>query len=160
MTVRLPDGTTVPIDDTTQIVTGSVVDTRQGAVRLSTSGAGGKLESGVFSDGLFRVTQSTGKRPITELKLVEKLSCPKARGAQTARKRKRKRRLWGDATGNYRTRGQYGSAVNTGTKWMTEDSCRGTLFRVSRGVIRVTPNGSRRSVRVRAGHRYLVRRKP
>ena len=44
--------------------------------------------------------------------------------------RKKKRRLWGDATGNFRTRGRYGSAVNTGTKWMVEDRCDGTLFRV------------------------------
>ena len=160
VTVRLPDGRTVPIDQATQIVTGSVIDTRQGAVRLDSRGAHGKLETGVFSEGLFRVTQTTGKRPITELKLVEKLSCPKAKRAQAARKRKRKRRrhLWGDAKGDYRTRGQYGSAVNTGTKWLVEDRCDGTLFRVVRGVIVVTPNGSHKTVRVRAGHRYVVRR--
>jgi hypothetical protein len=159
VTVRLPDGRTVPIGDATQIVTGSVVDTRAGAVRLSVS-AGGKLESGVFSDGLFRVTQSTGRHPVTELRLVEKLDCPRAKGARAAthRRKKRKRSLWGDAKGSFRTRGQYGSAVNTGTKWLTEDRCDGTLFRVARGVIRVTPNGSHRSVLVRAGRQYLVRR--
>ena len=162
VTVRLPDGTTVPIDQATQIVTGSVIDTREGAVRLQSRGSGGKIETGVFSDGLFRVTQTKQRRPVTVLTLVEKLSCPKATGAQAAatRKKRRKRRLWGDAHGDYRTRGLYGSAVNTGTKWMTEDSCAGTLFRVTRGVIRVTPNGSRRTLTVRAGHQYLVRRKP
>jgi hypothetical protein len=158
VTVRLPDGTTVPIDAAAQIATGSVVDTRKGAVRLVSRGARGKIESGVFFDGLFRVTQSTGKRPVTELRLVEKLSCPKAKGADAARKRRKKRRLWGDATGSYRTRGLYGSAVNTGTKWMTEDRCDGTLFRVDRGVIGVRRNGAQRTVRVRAGHQYLIRR--
>jgi hypothetical protein len=159
VTVRLPGGRTVPIEEATQIVTGSVIDTRAGAVRLDTRGAHGKIETGVFSDGLFRVTQTSGKRPVTQLALVETLSCPKAKRAQSARKRKhRRRRLWGDAKGDYRTRGQYGSAVNTGTKWMTEDRCDGTLFRVARGVIKVTPNGSHKSVRVRAGHKYLVRR--
>ncbi len=159
VTVRLPGGTTVPIDDATQIVTGSVVDTRAGAVRLSVS-AGGKLQTGVFSDGLFRVTQSTGKHPVTELQLVEKLDCSPAKGARAATKKKKRRRsLWGDAKGSFRTRGQYGSAVNTGTKWLTEDRCDGTLFRVARGVIKVTPNGSHRSVLVRAGRQYLVRRR-
>ena len=62
VTVRLPDGRTVPLDDATQIVTGSVIDTRKGAVRLESRGAGGKLESGVFSDGLFKVTQ-TDRQP-------------------------------------------------------------------------------------------------
>jgi hypothetical protein len=135
------------------------VDTRAGAVRLNASSAGGKVDTGVFSDGLFRVTQTTGKHPVTELQLVEKLDCPRAKGARAATKKKRKRRLWGDAKGSFRTRGQYGSAVNTGTKWMTEDRCDGTLFRVSRGVIRVTPNGAHRSVLVRAGRQYLVRRR-
>ena len=149
-------------DEEGRFFTGSVIDTREGAVRLQSRGSGGKIETGVFSDGLFRVTQTKQRRPVTVLTLVEKLSCPKATGAQAAatRKKRRKRRLWGDAHGDYRTRGLYGSAVNTGTKWMTEDSCAGTLFRVTRGVIRVTPNGSRRTLTVRAGHQYLVRRKP
>ena len=62
---------------------------------------------------------------MTELRLVEKLACPKAKGARaTTTRKKRKRRLRGDARGSYRTRGQYGSAVNTGTKWLTEDRLR------------------------------------
>ncbi len=159
VTVRLPDGRTIPIEEAAQIETGSVVDTRQGAVRLVARGAGGRIESGVFSEGLFRVTQTTGRRPVTDLRLVEKLSCPKGKRADAARRRKkRKRRLWGDASGTYRTRGLYGSAVNTGTKWMTEDRCDGTLFRVQRGTIRVKRNGARRAVRVRAGRQLLIRR--
>jgi hypothetical protein len=159
VTVRLPDGRTVPVDEAAQIETGSVVDTRQGAVRLESRGAGGRIDSGVFSAGLFRVTQSTGRRPVTELRLVERLSCPKAKSADTARRRKkRKRRLWGDARGTYRTRGQFGSAVNTGTHWMIEDRCDGTLFRVKRGAIEARRNGARRAVRVRAGHQLLIRR--
>jgi hypothetical protein len=159
VTVRLPDGRTVVLDETVQIVTGSVVDTRKGTVRLTGEGAGGNIETGVFSHGLFRVTQTKGKRPVTDLKLVEKLArCPKRGKAAAAAKRKRKRRLWGDANGTYRTRGRYGNAINNGTKWLIEDRCDGTLFRVARGSIRVRRNGSNRAVRLRAGDSRLVKR--
>ena len=147
----------MPLEEATQIPTGSVVDTRAGAVRLALRGAGGKIESGVFSEGVFRVTQSTGAKPITELALTEKLDCPKAATARAATGKKRKRRLWGDATGNFRTRGRYGSAVNSGTKWMVEDHCDSTVFRVDRGVILVSKTGSRKTVRVKAGHQYRIR---
>ncbi len=157
VTVKLPDGRTVPLDDATQIVTGSVIDTRKGAVRLESRGAGGKLDSGVFSEGLFKVTQTGGTKPITELALVEPLSCPKAKRANAAAAKKKKRRLWGDAKGNFRTRGRYGSAVNTGTKWMVEDRCDRTLFKVERGTILVSKNGARKTVRVRAGRTHVIR---
>ena len=162
MTVRLPDGRTVPIEEASQIESGSVVDTRQGAVRLTSEGAGGEIQTGVFSDGLFKVTQTTGTKPVTELTLVEKLApCGKgARGSAAAKKKKRKKKrsLWGDADGDYRTRGRYGDAINDGTRWLTQDSCAGTLFRVTRGAIRVHRKGKRKTVRVKAGHSYLVRR--
>ena len=79
--------------------------------------------------------------------------------ARTPRPRsKKKRRLWGDATGNFRTRGRYGSAVNTGH----EVDGRGPLRRhaVPRrraGRSSSRKNGSRETVRVRAGRQYLVR---
>jgi hypothetical protein len=157
VTVRLPNGTTVPLDEATQIVTGSVIDTRAGAVRLESRGARGRVESGVFSDGLFKVTQTTGSKPITQLDLVEPLSCPKAKRSTASQRKKKKRRLWGDATGNFRTRGRYGSAVNTGTRWMVEDRCDRTIFKVERGTIAVTKNGSRRAVRVKAGRQHVIR---
>jgi hypothetical protein len=158
VTVRLPNGRTVPVDEATQIPTGSVIDTRAGAIRLDSRGAQGRTETGVFYDGLFKVTQSTGSKPVTQLELVEPLSCPKANRATGSQRKKKKRRLWGNATGNFRTRGRYGSAVNTGTKWMVEDRCDRTIFKVEQGTIAVSRNGSRRTVRVKAGRRYTVRR--
>lgn len=158
VTVRLPDGRTVRIDDLAAIESGSVIDTRQGAARLTSEGAGGELDSGVFSDGLFRVTQTRGRKPVTELRLVEPLAaCPKRGRASVAAKRKKKRRLWGDADGSFRTRGNYGNAINDGTRWLTEDRCNGTFFRVTRGKILVRRNGKRKAVRVRAGRSHLVR---
>jgi hypothetical protein len=158
VTVRLPDGRTVTIDEAAQIEAGSVIDTRKGAVRLTSEGAGGALETGVFSEGLFKVTQSRGRRPVTELRLVERLAaCPKRGKANAAARRKKKRRLWGDADGSYRTRGRYGNAINDGTRWLSEDRCDGTFFRVARGTILVRRNGKRKAVQVRAGRSHLVR---
>ena len=85
VTVRRPGGRTVRLREGAQIPTGSVVDTRRGTVRLFSTGAGGKIQSALFFDGLFRVTQTKGAKPLTDLKLVEKLArCPQARqeGAQ------------------------------------------------------------------------------
>ena len=40
---------------------------------------------------------------------------------------------------------------------MVEDRCDRTLFKVERGTILVRKNGSRKTVRVRAGHQYVIR---
>ena len=158
VTVRLPNGKTVRLEDAEQIPTGSVVDTRKGTVRLFSTGPGGKVQNAIFFDGLFKVTQTRGAKPLTTLKLVEKLArCPTAkRGAQTSAKR-RKRRLWGDGKGSFRTSGRRSAATVSGTKWLVEDSCAGTLTRVVRGKVRVRDFKKRKTVTVKAGKRYLAR---
>ena len=91
VTVRLPDGRTVPLDDATQIVTGSVIDTRKGAVRLDSRGAGGKLESGVFSDGLFKVTQTHGRQAGDRARRSSSRSTARRPSAATAPRERRRR---------------------------------------------------------------------
>ena len=54
-----------------------------------------------------------------------------ARRASAATKPK-SRKLWGDGKGKFRTRGQYAAATVRGTKWLVQDSCSGTLTRVTR----------------------------
>jgi hypothetical protein len=151
----------VPVSALKQIPTGSTVDTRKGKVELTVEGANGKKESGKFFDGLFKVTQSGGKKPLTTLTLVEKLrACPRktsAKKATTARKRPKTRSLWGDGHGDFRTRGRRSAATVSGTKWNVSDSCAGTLTRVARGVVKVRDFGKKKTVTVRAGHRYLAR---
>jgi hypothetical protein len=39
------------------------------------------------------------------------------------------RQLWGNAHGNYTTKGRYGSASVSGTIWLTQDRCNGTFFK-------------------------------
>ena len=75
-----------------------------------------------FYDGIFKLGQTKGATPITTLKLVEKLSCPKKAKASAAAKKKKKRKLWGDGSGKFRTEGSYSSATVRGTKWLVQDT--------------------------------------
>ena len=58
------------------------------------------------------------------------------KAAITAAKR-RTRKLWGQAKGNFRTVGRYAAATVRGTKWLTEDMCAGTLIRVVEHTVKV-----------------------
>jgi hypothetical protein len=152
--VKLP-GTSkfVELDAKRGIPVGSTVDTKKGTVELtSIPKAGGKPETARFYDGIFRISQSRG---VTTLTLVEKLAaCPK-NGAGAAAKKPKTRRLWGDGKGNFRTSGKYSAATVRGTKWLVQDSCAGTLTRVTQGSVTVTDR--RKRIIVRAGKRYLAK---
>jgi len=154
--IKRPGGNFVDLGRASQIPTGSTVDTRKGTVELTSTAKGGKTQKARFFQGLFKVTQSRGKTPITSLTLNEKLArCSKK--AKTSAKKKRKRRLWGDGKGNFRTSGRRSAATVTGTKWLVEDSCAGTLTRVARGTVKVRDFGRKKTLKVKAGHRYMAR---
>ena len=90
---------------------------------------------------------------------MEKLSCPKRGKASAAAKRKKKRRLWGDGQGKFRTEGSYSSATVRGTKWLVQDRCTSTLTRVVRGRVSVRDFVKKKTVLVRAGKKYIARAK-
>ena len=52
--------------------------------------------------------------------------------------------------------GRYAAATVRGTKWMVQDSCAGTLVRVTQGVVSVRDQVRSKTVTVRAGKRYLA----
>ena len=141
--------------DSQQIPVKSTVDTTKGQITLV---AAGRKQKAWFYDGLFKFGQSRGSRPLTTLSLTAKLSCGRGNSAYTAAKRK-KRRLWGDGKGRFRTKGSFSSATVRGTKWLTEDRCDGTLTRVKKGTVTVRDFARNRTVILRAGQRYLARRK-
>ena len=118
----------VDLDETQGIPTGSIVDTRKGTVEPTSVRRNGKPpEKAKFYDGLFKVTQSKG---ITDLALVEELACPKKGKAAMAAKKVKKRKLWGDGKGAFRTSGRYSAATVRGTKWLIEDTCTTTTVTV------------------------------
>ena len=138
-----------------QIPVGTTVDTTKGRVTIVAAGD----QTADFYDGIFRIGQTRAATPLTTLKLVEKLRCPRAGKASIAAKRKKKRRLWGDGSGKFRTEGKHSAATVVGTKWLVEDRCTTTLTRVVSGVVSVRDFGKRKTVRVRAGKKYVARAK-
>ena len=134
---------------------GSTVNTKKGAVELtSLSAPGAPPQTAVFSEGIFRISQ---RGNVTELKLTEALApCPKR--ARAAAKKPKTRKLWGKGRGRFRTAGIYSAATVRGTRWLTQDSCSGTLTRVTEGVVSVRDNVKGKTVIVRAGKSYTARR--
>jgi hypothetical protein len=138
---------------------GTTVDTRGGRVTLIAAGKGGQAD---FYDGLFKIGQTAGKRPLTTLTLTEPLSCPKAKRAASASasaKKKKTRKLWGKGKGAFRTQGKYSAATVRGTQWLVTDRCDSTTTRVVQGVVSVRDVVKRRTVTVRKGKSYTARRK-
>ena len=140
-----------------QLPVGTTVDVTKGRVTLvaAANKAGGTMQGG-FYDGTFKFTQTKGAKPLTSLRLTDKLSC--GSGKANAAAKKRKRRLWGDGKGRFRTTGSYSSATVRGTKWLVEDTCTSTTTRVTRGSVTVRDFERGKTVVVKAGKKYVARR--
>jgi uncharacterized protein YkwD len=149
----------VPLTKRRAVRVGSVLNALRGTVRLtSASNAKGGKQTARFFDGTFRINQRRGARPVTELTLTGALpAC--GRGARASATPSKKRRVWGDGKGRFRTRGKYGTATVLGTRWLTEDTCAGTRITVRRGVVAVRDLRTGRIRRVRAGHSLLIPRR-
>jgi hypothetical protein len=171
VTVLLPGAkTAIPLPDAERIPVGSIVDATRGRVRLTTVGAGGKLQSADFFGGKFLIAQAPGAKPMVDLKLRggSFKACPSlkhtSKGARGAAKRKNKaapstsiRHLWGEGAGLFRTEGRYASATIRGTTWLTDDRCDGTLVRVTKGAVTVRDVSKRKSLALKAPKQYLAR---
>jgi hypothetical protein len=144
-----------------QLPNGTIVDTRKGRITLfAAANKNGGLAKADFFDGLFKLTQSKGKKPLVTLTLTEKLSCKGAgKAASAAKKKKKKRRLWGDGKGKFRTKGQFSSATVRGTRWLVEDRCTSTLTRVKRGKVAVRDFVKHKTVLVKKNHKYIARKR-
>jgi hypothetical protein len=134
---------------------GSTVDTLSGVVELtSVPKAGGTPQSARFYEGVFKVTQVGS---VTNLALTEPLASCRGGVRSAATTKKRKRHLWGDGKGSFRTNGTYSSATVRGTNWLVQDSCAGTLTRVVRGSVTVRDRVKGKTVVVGAGKSYLAK---
>lgn len=177
---RLP-GTGRYVDVTTleRLPLGTLVDTTDGRVRLTTAAdRGSATQSAVFYGGTFRIGQRSvgggrgklvtvltlsGPRPVcrqakTKRSTRTRRAAPRPRArARKARKAGKPRRLWGNGRGRFSIRGQYSSATVRGTRWLVTDICGGTLTRVTQGVVRVEDFARGKTVTVKAGRSYLAR---
>lgn len=108
----------------------SRIDTTKGKVKLTSALGSRRTQSGTFSQGAFIVTQRKGDS-LTDLQLTGGdfgvCSAAHAAGTQLSAAANRRRSLFGNAHGRFRTRGRNSSATVRGTEWLTEDRCTGTV---------------------------------
>jgi hypothetical protein len=151
-------GQTLQLRGSAPLPVGSVIDSRRGRVRLVSSGRGKRRNRGVFRSGTFRVKQSGKRGGLTNLVLRGDLfGCStRAAGDAQAATLRRRRRLWGSGSGAFRTTGSTSSGSVRGTRWLTVDSCAGTLTVVVEGVVMVRDFTTGELVKVTAGHRYFA----
>jgi DNA-binding beta-propeller fold protein YncE len=154
--VRLPGSSTfVPLSVAENIPMGSTIDATHGTVAITVALPDGTTETGDFYDGEFVVTQDATGRVFETLTGGSFVGCPVSGKSQKHKKgkagkkgvlevaaAKKKsstvvRQLWGNAHGNFTTKGRYGSAAVSGTIWLTQDRCDGTYFKVTKDTITV-----------------------
>ena len=152
----------VPLTKALQIKMGSLIDARHGRVRVTVADGKGGFSTADFYEGLFQLVQkTTGSRFASALLSGGRFTgCPRAPKAQLSRKRAKPsrsiRHLWASGSGSFRTAGRFSSATIRGTTWKTDDRCNGTLTLVTKGKVAVRDFVKRKTVVVKAGHRYLA----
>jgi DNA-binding beta-propeller fold protein YncE len=159
-TVRVrPRGTStfVPLTAGMQIPAGSEIDVTAGRIRLTSAAKAGKTQTSDFYSGRFVVTQA--KTGPTTLRLSAPLACPKRTTSSSRTVLLKKRRLWGNGKGSFRTRARFAAATVRGTIWLTEDTCTTTTVRVVRGKVAVSDFVLRKTILVTAGKSYVARRR-
>jgi len=142
---------------------GTKVDAINGVVKVTVvRDKTGALDSADAWDGAFNVNQGieNGGRGLTTLQLRDGLTAPQQKGATAARahvaRSSRKRSLWVNGKGNFKTRGKRASAIVRGTYWHTQETDRGTRVSVSRGLVAVRDLVRKRTVLVSTGHSYTA----
>jgi hypothetical protein len=170
--VRLPNSTGyVSLAAAGSVPSGAVVDARQGAIVLRTAVANGRTQAATIRGAIFEVRQSATGKGMTDLILRQgpPASCSPtgsaavaraamAHGFATKKANSASGGLWAhDKHGRFRTRGRDSVATVRGTRWVTRETCAGTLTRVMEGAVDVFDLRKHRTVRVSAGHAYLAR---
>lgn len=146
-----------------QIPIGSVVDVRNGTVDLTTTATEKTTQTARFYSGVFKLTQTKAKEPVTELELFGSnfnTSCgTKGRRASASATRNKKvvRQLWGSGSGKFRTKGRYASATIRGTQWLTQDRCDGTAVKVTEGTVSVRDTVKNKTITVSTGATYVAK---
>jgi hypothetical protein len=168
VTIKLPGSSTfTSVSSTTNIPVGSTIDALSGTVSLTVALPDGGSQTGEFYDGEFVFTQSEDGTEVETLAGSGFADCPappngKHGSAHDAAAKKKKptaviRQLWGNAHGKYTTKGRYGSASVSGTVWVTEDLCDGTLIRAIKDNVIVVAFAHRHKKHdVRQGHSFFI----
>ena len=156
-----------PVSGLKSIPVNSTVHAAKGIARLtSAADLAGNSQTARFYQGAFIVRQKKRTKLITDIVLTggklgkcrSRRASRRHRGVRAFEARKRrKRRLWGNGKGRFRTKGRRSAATVRGTKWLTQDRCSGTLTKVKRGKVSVRDFGRKKTLVVRRGRRYVAR---
>ncbi|MDA0183406.1 hypothetical protein OJ997_24055 [Solirubrobacter phytolaccae] len=162
----------VPLKGVAALPIGTIVDARRGTLALETAADGRaatdrlhRLSQSRLSAAIFQIRQARLRRAslraraiTTQLVLVTPpaadVGCrrlPPAKGVV--------RSLTATVTGLVRVSGGGSYGVGRNAQWRTIDRCGSTTTQVKRGSVRVYDKGSRRTITVRAGRRYVVKAK-
>jgi hypothetical protein len=148
----------VPLTQDVQVPVDTTLDTVNGRVNITAAtDSNGATNKSWFYSGIFSVSQAAAANAVTQVALAgPALSCTAsaAAGAKVTR-----RKLWGDGSGRFRTRGQFSAATVRGTKWVVIDTCSATITRVVRGIVAVREFRTGKTILLRAGEQYLARAK-
>jgi hypothetical protein len=149
-----------------QIPVGSTLDTSKGTARVITATASrGKLQTGEFTAGIFKILQARKQRGLTDLVIVDAIArtvcATVGKKAQTASTKHLSAKvlglLKGNAHGKFTTKGQYSAATVRGTSWAVTNRCDGTLTVVRRGVVSVRDFARRKTITLHVGQSYLAK---
>jgi IPT/TIG domain-containing protein len=170
--IRLP-GTRafVPLSSVARLVPyGTVVEARHGEVSVAAADPKGGIQSGLFFDGQFMLTQAGDGRVLATLTGGDFSVCPPRAGAKAPKSTHRRskyaapthlvRRLWGNVIGSFSMKGSFAEGAVQGAEWLTEDMCEGTLILSTRDHVSTTDLVRRRRIDVGAEHIYIAKRSP
>jgi hypothetical protein len=172
VTVTSPSGAPLDLGAAKVVPTGTVIDARAGTVELKTAlDRKGATQTGYFWGSAFEVRQNATARGMVQLilrganfadcKATNKATARAAAAKRKSSKKKPSRSLWGsDDHGRFQTRGRGSVATVRGTRWLTQDTCAGTLTRVVAGAVAVRDLRSGRTTLVKRGHQHLARMAP
>jgi Ca2+-binding RTX toxin-like protein len=117
----------------------------------------GRSASADVSGGAVAVGQTSGRRVATLL-TVKRPTCGAGGRADAIPHEPRVRVNTHRRRGNWRVKGEFSIAAAVGTDWTTLEGCSRTVTVVRAGRVHVYDRAKRRTVTVRAGHRYVARR--
>jgi hypothetical protein len=161
--IREPgEETFAPLEDATEVPVGAVIDALKGTVRMTSATHGG-TQSGEFSEGRLQVEQEAGSGAVTLRLQGGDFSQCKTQAARRDRSTvggPEVRRLFIDAEGDFRTRGQFAAAAVRGTRFTAVDACFGTLTDVEEGEVTVTDLTADREIDLSAGEDYWAAQRP
>jgi Ca2+-binding RTX toxin-like protein len=133
------------------------LDASDCAIRVRATPGQGRTTSADVSGTAVTVGQSSGRRVTTTLTVLRPRCAGRRRSPNALPPEARLRVATDRRRGRWRVKGRHSIAAAVGTDWVTLEGCSRTVTVVRRGRVQVFDRVKRRTVTVRAGHRYVAR---